>query len=456
MALRGLKWASAVAEAIDQRARPRVVVVGCGDLARRAVEAAKDAGQVALWLDPSKRGEDLERGLRTRGGDARQVLIALDDPDQGLALAAVARAAAPEAQITVLLNDAALAEAAAVRINHPRTRVLSAAALSARALHGAHPPFLRAKQAGHSRLNAVIVGFGHTGQAVARDLILNCRTTDLGLPRITVIDPKAAALEAAWRARAPELDLCAEMAFLERRLGAPGDAAALAALGLVTVAYACCGDDADSLAAASALGAADLGANLGGPPIFVRLRDAAASGGAIPFGETAAVVAASEFLSPAPDAAARNFSNAYRATLSDELRNDPQRRSSRPWDELDETFRQATREAVAHIPAKLASAGIDPELWVGAPRLPPPLRLFRTTEEREALAALEHERWNAQRRMEGWRWADLPDKDEAQRLHPDLVAYDRLPETSKAHDRAMVEETQAVCRRVATLGAAAG
>ena len=171
----------------------------------------------------------------------------------------------------------------------------------------------------------------------------------------------------------------------------------------------------------------------------------------IPFGDIGAIVAASEFLSPAPDAAARAFSEAYRATLPEALRNDPARRSSRPWDELDETFRQVTRDAVAHIPAKLASAGVDPALWRGTPD-PPPLphdvRLFASDAERENLAELEHERWNAQRRMDGWRWADLPSKDEQRRLHPDLVPYARLPESSKAFDLALVEETQAICRLV--------
>ena len=53
-----------------------------------------------------------------------------------------------------------------------------------------HPPFLIAKERGHERVHALIVGFGQTGQSIARDLIVNCRTTYLGRPRITVIDPQ--------------------------------------------------------------------------------------------------------------------------------------------------------------------------------------------------------------------------------------------------------------------------
>ena len=397
--------------------------------------------------------------------DARQILVAEDDPARSLVLAKAARAAAPRAQITVVLNDASLAEDAAAMINEPLTRVISAATVSARALHVSHPPFLLAREASHTRIHAVIVGFGQSGQAIARDLMVNCRTTYLGLPRITVIDPAARALEGALRVRAPELDLCAEIVFIEGHIGTQGVSpgpdvllGAMASGGPVTAAYVCRSADADSLGSAAALQSLLRLSDLGEPPIFTRLRDVhtltrSGNGGRgldalIPFGDIAALVAATEFLNRAPDAAARAFSEAYRATLPEARRNDPANRSARPWDELDETFRQATRDAVAHIPAKLASAGVDPAIWRGAagpPRLSPEVRLFNDEASREALAALEHERWNAQRRLDGWRWADLPGKDERRRLHPSLVPYDRLADDVKAYDRALVEETQAVC-----------
>jgi hypothetical protein len=203
------------------------------------------------------------------------------------------------------------------------------------------------------------------------------------------------------------------------------------------------------------------GLDVGRPPVFVRLRDAKiVAGGAegarnfdslVPFGDLEAVLAASEFLSNTPDSAARAFCEAYRAALAPEVRNDPANRSAKAWEDLDETFRQANRDAVAHIPAKMASAGIDPAVWrgvVGLPRLKDGLRLFSNEEECEALSELEHERWNAQRRMDGWRWADRPGKDEARRLHPSLVAYDDLTEEVKEFDRVYVRETDAACRGI--------
>ena len=70
-----------------------------------------------------------------------------------------------------------------------------------------------------------MVGFGQTGQAIARDLIVNCRTSYLALPRLTIIDPMAEALEGVLRVRAPELDACAEPRFVDRRDQRPGGAA---------------------------------------------------------------------------------------------------------------------------------------------------------------------------------------------------------------------------------------
>jgi hypothetical protein len=197
--------------------------------------------------------------------------------------------------------------------------------------------------------------------------------------------------------------------------------------------------------------------DVGQPKIYVRLREASTLSHApnayqglnalIAFGELDAVIAASEFLSNEPDSAARAFSAAYRAALPAAQRDDPTNQSARPWDELDETFRQSNRDLVAHIPAKLASAGIDPALWLGLagpPRLAPGSRLFANAEECERLAVLEHERWNTERRMEGWRSTNLP-KDEFKRLHPSLVTYEALTDEVKEFDRVMIRETQMIC-----------
>jgi voltage-gated potassium channel Kch len=462
-----------LATALARWTKQAVVVIGSPPLALAAFEAARRSGQTTLWLGAPAFGSaslrdialawpqrERARAVREHARNADHVLVADDDDAEALSLARAARAAAPNAQITVLMRDMRLAEDAAATLNEPRTRVLSTAAVAARALAAAHPPFLIAKERGHKRIHALIIGFGQTGQAIARDLIVNCRTTYLDLPRITVIDPAAKALEGVLRVRAPELDHCADTLFIDGEIGGravrPNPAVIardLAAGGPITVAYVCLTEDVGALSAAATLQALLRAMDIDQPPIFVQLRKAQIVGDGdgrgldalTSFGELDSVLAASEFLSDTPDAAARAFSDAYRASLPPAERDDPANRSAFPWDRLDETYRQANRDAVAHISAKLASADVDGRHWRGVhglPRLPDGARLFQGASDLEQLAILEHDRWNAQRRMEGWRFVDADRKDETRRLHPSLKTYDELTEQVKEYDRVNVRQSQ--------------
>jgi hypothetical protein len=466
-----------LAAALARRGRQQVVVAGSGELALAAFEAARSAGKSALWLGarafaaprlstialPWPAGERA-RALLDHARRADHVLIAEVDDAQAMSLARGARRAAPSAGITVVMRDAALAEAAAATLNESRTRVLSAPVLTARRLVLAHPPFLIAHDAGQARIHALIVGFGQTGQAIARELIVNCRTTFLAPPRIALIDPDAAALEAAFKVYAPELDRCADVDFIAGEVAgramrpSPEELARrIAAGGLLTAAYVCLPNGAAALSAAAMLGAFFRSEDVASPPIFVQLAEGAAIEGAragqglaafTPFGETVALLEATEYLSRAPDAAPRAFAEAYRASLPAERRDDPDDPSAQAWERLDESYREANRDAAAHIPAKLASAGVDAALWRGLvtlPRLPPGQRLFASDAELEALADLEHERWCAQRRMEGWRSANGGPRDEARRLHPALRPYPELPDELKQYDRLMVRQTEVAC-----------
>ena len=52
----------------------------------------------------------------------------------------------------------------------------------------------------------------------------------------------------------------------------------------------------------------------------------------------------------------------------------------------------------------------------------------------EAIAGLNHDVWAARRIAEGWRYG--AQRDDAAKQHPDLVAYEHLPDAEKAYDRA--------------------
>ena len=464
--------------------KQQVVVAGGEPLATAAFEAARARRKSVLWLGAGDFSwvrlsaialpwppRDREGAVFDHARRADHLLIAEHDDAEALVLAKAARAASPSAELTVLISDMRLAEDAAATLDDPHTRMLSPGRVAARALNVAHPPFLIARERGQARIHALIVGFGQTGQAIARDLIVNCRTTYLALPRLTVIDPMAGALEGVLRVRAPELDECAEHRFVAGEISGravrpePASiAGALADAGPLTAAYVCLADDPATLSAASMLQSLLRTLDIEAPPIFVRLRRSGAIGlgakgygreGAsgldalIPFGGLEAVLAASDFLADAPDAAARGFHEAYRAGLTPERRNDPANAAARPWETLAETYRQNNRDVAAHVPAKLASADIDPARWVGVaglPRLLPGDVFAEDPALLDALAQLEHERWNAQRRMDGWRTAPEGGRDNARRRHPALKPWDQLSEELKGYDRVVVQQTDAACR----------
>ncbi|MFI4976841.1 MAG: RyR domain-containing protein [Caulobacterales bacterium] len=467
-----------VATTLARRTKQSVVIIGDDPLALTAFEVAQWEARSVLWLGaPAFHStslriialpwptQDRAEAVADYTGGADHIVVAHHNDAEALTLVRAARATAPKAFITLLMLDLHLAEDAGATLNEAKTRVLSQGAVAARRLSITHPTFMLARDQNRDRIHALIVGFGQTGQAIARDLIVNCRTTYLALPRLTVIDPQARELEGVLRVRAPEIDACAQCLFIEGEVSGravhPGPsviAKAIADGGPITAAYVCLSTDVEALSAAAMLQSLLRSIDLDAPPIYVRVREVntiAPSGRAnrgldalIPFGGLASILQASEFLSNARDDSARAFHEGYRALLTPEQRADKTNRAADAWDDLDETYRQANRDAVAHIPAKLASAGINPACWrwvTGLPRLGRGERLYSNDAELEALAELEHERWMAQRRMDGWRWTDQPTKNETRRLHPSLLAYRELTDEVKEYDRANVRQTQSAC-----------
>ena len=57
----------------------------------------------------------------------------------------------------------------------------------------------------------------------------------------------------------------------------------------------------------------------------------------------------------------------------------------------------------------------------------------------EQLAENVHEVWSTGRIAEGWQWGET--RDQARKLHPCLVPYDKLPENEKEFDRNTAMET---------------
>ena len=76
---------------------------------------------------------------------------------------------------------------------------------------------------------------------------------------------------------------------------------------------------------------------------------------------------------------------------------------------------------------------------------PRPINLDEVTltdellELREAIAENAHDVWATARKKEGWTFG--PERDDANKKHPDLIPYSSLPESEKEYDRLMALDT---------------
>lgn len=107
------------------------------------------------------------------------------------------------------------------------------------------------------------------------------------------------------------------------------------------------------------------------------------------------------------------------------------------WEDLSEDLRSSNRAAADHIDVKLRT--------IQCRRVPVkegagPFEF--TAEELQLLARMEHERWKADRRLNGW--VVGPSTDKERKIHEDLVPWEELSEKVRDKDREQVRDLPAV------------
>lgn len=108
-------------------------------------------------------------------------------------------------------------------------------------------------------------------------------------------------------------------------------------------------------------------------------------------------------------------------------------RSLAHWAVLNEDLRESNRQQADHIVIKLRTLGCA-MVPKADPR--PGLQRFDPAEV-ELLARMEHERWNAERRLANW---TLGEKNVERRISPYLVSWDELPAAAQEYDRTAVRD----------------
>ena len=110
----------------------------------------------------------------------------------------------------------------------------------------------------------------------------------------------------------------------------------------------------------------------------------------------------------------------------------PKEPSLLPWEDLPEALKVSNFHQVAYAEniLKTAGLGIRPITDPGKPPVSMTELLDKAGLER--LAEMEHGRWNVERLLLGWRWAEA--KDVGRKLSPYLVPWDRLPPEIREYD----------------------
>ena len=468
-----LFWASLTARRVAYRARGwrgHIAVVGDTASADRLSETAsgKTLKQRVVQLrTPEQRPDRVGRLIRLpfHGFDhdgldeagamrARRLVIDLADDGAAVDLALSAQRRYPGLSILTRLKDGNLLRTLHDLPGGETLRAFSEAEAAAREVVRRHPLFLLARDRGHGRIHALLIGDDDWVEALLCEIILSSRTLTLEKPALTLAVAQPDGFRRQLSARYPELDQEATLNVVALD-AATGTVPLEVAPNAVTATYVAFADGGRSLSVALAVRRQALSGSGFDGPLFTRASGdqglaRPAAGAAlsalemIPFGSLTDVIHATGVLSETADRAERDWHEAY-------LRLNPTSDSSVPWDQLSEEYRLSNRRAVAHAYAKLHEAGFDLRPWLATakpwdelPALAPGETLFRNEAELMRLAELEHERWNADRRLLGWRLgesADEPGKqDRLRKLHPCLIDFADLPPDLQRYDIELIRE----------------
>lgn len=333
-------------------------------------------------------------------------------------------------------------------------RPISIARNTVRMLLQAHPldrdPTVR--QGG--RLHVRIVGFGPLGQELALEVARGGHFIDERPPLVTIVDPAAHALFARLAQARPELSKAADFRLLASDMeDLPAwDSPTEEQLPSRTVICLKAGILGLQIAAALSQRSSAAGVETG--PIFVDLAHAPVAAEVLadtgqpglaraifPFGDAASLFTRDVILEETLDLLAREVHEHYRENRASEREAGAAVLADLPWHDLPERFRDANRHQADHILPKLRAIGCDA---VPATSAPVPAFAFQPS-ELAMLSRVEHRRWNAERRVAGWRFAPVR-RDEA-REHPSLISWDELSESERDKDVQAVQAIPAVLAR---------
>ena len=309
----------------------------------------------------------------------------------------------------------------------------------------ANPLFKSAAIRDQPQVHVIMLGFNALGRALLDEIILDAIADRLGHPVIDILAPDASATQAALNREMPEIGASAIInvrplnldQLIDREGGILAKIEASAPLTAIFILL----ETAEATLLASAAiadlqdrrGLAIAPIFIGGPGASTAL--AIATPKRAPrnialqikiIEDLASIPDLLEHILRGRDIIARRVHEAYQAKYA------RQTAAGTPWEHLAETYRRANRRAGRHLAQKLSAIGIegngDPQRLhlvnsvTFAALIMPLVQSAVADEPIRRLARLEHERWCAERRLDGWVFGPL--RDEQRRLHPSLIPFD--------------------------------
>lgn len=453
--------------------RDHILIVGEGAFAERFFRILRKAGKPAILATPQEIDPETDRyaayrlkvaptpealdarfGLRRckqvvvdRGGDGESLataveLIKFGEADEKMQTDLLAtRVADP------ILGDRFFDVVAPLRSKEkPTLSVFDENLVLARHALRADPPFMRAAARDQDRVHALIVGFGDLGEKLLEQVMLTSMARDLKVPRITILDREKEPRKDAFCARSPRtlcdlpieffgLDVGSDALECPERGPVLEELAALEKREPFTVIYLALPTRADNLKAALLMDRARERDGVFCAPISYRLRVGEEKGdflqratpslpddrGFVPMSIPAGDMIDAVLGMSKVEASAKRIHEAYVA------RNEASDAANKPWSALPDTYKRSNRRIMDHLPAKLWTVGVRPELpltdaekatlkdLVEAPTDDPNLM---------KLARIEHERWCIDRKLDGWTFAE--ERNDTLRHHNRLVPFEEL------------------------------
>src|ERR1022692_4839917 len=286
----------------------------------------------------------------------------------------------------------------------------------------------------------IVIGFGLMGEAVLTRAALTGHYANLKRLQAIVIDREADRKEKLFRNRYRHFADVADARFMQLDAEEPDTQSQIAEL---------CADSAKTISTivisfddpphglSIALSLRDGLRSYA--PIRLRLNDDSGLAALLPrgqitgFGSLRDACKRKSWLDPELDAMARKLHEDYLAKLPEAERSRPEKRSSYPWDQLDDDLVESNRQLADHIPVKLRAVGCHP---TPKGKNDPGILVDKFEPgEVELLAKLEHRRWMAERFLAGW---TLGSRDDEKRINPYLVEWDDLPTNIQDYDRNFV------------------